>query len=393
MIVFDPSITLIPVRGSELLITNNGSLTIEGTGANVLTLSAIMSGININNYVSANRIFRTDNANVTIRNVKLLGGRETLICEPTCNQSPCPGGIGGGAMLVTGGSLLLDGVFITGAKTYARGGAIAIYSSLFAGDANNFRIINSTIFQNQVKAPAGEGAGIYTLNQSNGVPHLFIVNSTISNNTIQTTGYGETTSVFIFSGNGAGIYNGGFVTDIRNSTIVNNSITQIIPPFISGNSILFNNFGYDINNAIGGNQVKVANSIVGSNFAAPANFPSNAPSGNFVNITSLGNNFVKGTSINTTWLASDIVNTVGTINPVTNNGGPTPTVTVTSSSILNAGNNALAIDPFDNSPLLRDQRGTARIFGGTVDIGSLETYGSITVASTAPYRAASTSSA
>ena len=54
-------------------------------------------------------------------------------------------------MLVTGGSLLLDGVFITGAKTFARGGAIAIYAGFSAGDANTYRIINSTIFQNQVK--------------------------------------------------------------------------------------------------------------------------------------------------------------------------------------------------------------------------------------------------
>ena len=57
-----------------------------------------------------------------------------------------------------------------------------------------------------------------------------------------------------------------------------------------------------------------------------------------------------------------------------NNGGPTPThALLTNSPAINAGDNAKAVDPFNNSPLTTDQRIIApRIGGGTVDIGAFE---------------------
>jgi hypothetical protein len=62
------------------------------------------------------------------------------------------------------------------------------------------------------------------------------------------------------------------------------------------------------------------------------------------------------------------------LGPLQNNGGPTETHALLSGSIaINAGANALAVDP-DSSPLTTDQRGAGfpRIIAGTVDMGAYE---------------------
>ena len=62
-----------------------------------------------------------------------------------------------------------------------------------------------------------------------------------------------------------------------------------------------------------------------------------------------------------------------------NNGGPTQTIAlVTGSPAIDAGNNALAVDPTTGQPLTTDQRGFPRIANGTVDIGAYEVQSYIT---------------
>jgi hypothetical protein len=72
-------------------------------------------------------------------------------------------------------------------------------------------------------------------------------------------------------------------------------------------------------------------------------------------------------------------NKVGVSNPglgaLANNGGPTQTIALaTGSPAIDAGSNALAVDPTTGQPLTTDQRGTGfpRIANGTVDIGAFE---------------------
>ena len=58
-----------------------------------------------------------------------------------------------------------------------------------------------------------------------------------------------------------------------------------------------------------------------------------------------------------------------------NHGGPTPTIALLPSSpAIDAGSNALAVDPSTGLPLTSDQRGAGfpRIVSGTVDIGAFE---------------------
>ena len=62
-------------------------------------------------------------------------------------------------------------------------------------------------------------------------------------------------------------------------------------------------------------------------------------------------------------------------NGLQNNGGPTQTIALLPGSpAIDAGSNALAVDPTTGQPLTTDQRGTGypRIVNGTVDIGAFE---------------------
>jgi hypothetical protein len=125
--------------------------------------------------------------------------------------------------------------------------------------------------------------------------------------------------------------------------------------------------------------LNLGNTIVAGNNAA-GGIPE---IGNFsaANTTSAGNNFI-GNSANDstdtiapiTYQMSDIRDQPTLLGILQNNGGPTPThALLTGSLAINAGDNAKAVDPFDNSALAADQRGYApRISGGTVDIGAYE---------------------
>ena len=80
-------------------------------------------------------------------------------------------------------------------------------------------------------------------------------------------------------------------------------------------------------------------------------------------------------------------NQVGVANPglgpLADNGGPTQTIALmTGSPAIDAGSNALAVDPSTGQTLTTDQRGTgfARIVNGTVDIGAYEVQSYITAA-------------
>jgi hypothetical protein len=60
-------------------------------------------------------------------------------------------------------------------------------------------------------------------------------------------------------------------------------------------------------------------------------------------------------------------------NGLQDNGGPTQTIALLPDSpAINAGDNALAVDPATKQPLWTDQRGFSRIVGFTVDIGAYE---------------------
>lgn len=172
------------LSGTELTIADNGSLTINGAGANLLTISG-------NNQ---SRVFFIN------------GGAKVVFNDLTIAN--------GNAGIGDGGGILVDGSQITelsinksrinnntaGSNTTGGAGG-GIYSKSFG----SININNSTVNNNFA---GSDGGGIF-----GGVSKLSITNSTVSGNTAKFTGGG----VFIDSASGT--------LSITNSTIDNNTAT------------------------------------------------------------------------------------------------------------------------------------------------------------------------
>ncbi|MEP6570541.1 MAG: choice-of-anchor Q domain-containing protein [Acidobacteriota bacterium] len=307
--------TITLTTGVEIPISGlTGTLEITGHGANKLT---------IDGGAGSNRIFSTNNAaTVTISRVTLQGGGSA-------------GGVGpdGGAIFASGGTLVLNAVLVQNNNSGDRGGGI------FLSGGANHRILNSTISNNSAITTSG---GLLLENGT-----LFVANTTISGNTI-ISGNGQAGGVFLSSS----------TATFRNSTITNNTAD-------AGGGI-----------EVAGSSFNLGNTIVAGNNAR--NYPEIL---NFNTTTSAGNNFIgdsvgdsTATNAPITYQPSDIRDQNPLLGILQNNGGPTPTHALTAGGLaINAGDNAKAVDPFDNSPLTADQRFFApRIAGGPVDIGAYE---------------------
>ncbi len=304
--------TITLATGVEIAISGtNGTLQINGLGADKLT---------IDGGAGSNRIFLTSNsAAVTITGVTLQGGN---------GNSP---GQQGGAIYANGGSLVLIAVLVQNNIVTDRGGGI------YYNGGTNHRILNSAISGNK----AFVGGGLYLSGAT-----LFVANTTVSGNNVTPSGSAA-----------GGVYiSGGSTATFRNSTISNNTAS-------GGGS--------------GGGGVQVSGALnFGNTIIAGNSAPSLPDIFNFGGAVSAGNNFVGNTSTNVAiaYQMSDILNQNPSLGVLQNNGGTTPTHALLMGSLaINAGDNAKAVDPFNNSPLTTDQRIVAlRIVGGTVDIGAYE---------------------
>jgi hypothetical protein len=318
------TITLTTANGGEIPINNSGTLEIAGSGADNLT---------IDGGAGTNRIFHTNQATVNIIGLTLTGGNKSAF-----------GVNSGGAILAEGGALTLDRVHVTGNKAHS-GGGVDFQSGIH-------RIIDSTFSNNTT---VFDGAGFFV---SSGTT-LMVANSTVSGNK---SGIGC----------GGGFCNQGTVT-LRNVTITNNTartgggISQS-GVLNMGNTIVAGNtadvdLGPDIYSSAGSTITSAGGNLVGNNSQVETAFPAGNPN-----------------------VKNDIVGTsVSPINPLlgslADNGGTTPThALLAGSPAIDAGLNAWAVDPLNNTTLAFDQRGTGymRIVDGDnngssiVDIGAFE---------------------
>ena len=304
--------------GTEINI--NKVLTIDGFGANLLTISGGLTS----------RIFSIATpVTVRIRGIKLTNG----------NSNGINAGFGG-AVFVNSGNLVLDAVDITNNSALNTGGGV------FIANSPDSRIAYSTISFNT----AGACAGVFVGNST-----LYVVNSTFSDN--------------ITSGLGGGLcVDSGSNATVRNATIAGNSAG-------SGGGILLFSSALNLGNTIVAGNFATGQPEIQNNGAVTS-------AGNNLVGDSAGDAQNTGTPI--AYQASDVLNQNPVLLPLTiANGGTTPTRAVgITSPAIDRGSNALAVDPPTNVPLLVDQRGFTRIVDGNgdtvavVDIGAFE-FGSL----------------
>lgn len=360
---------------SQLTLTDSAKTTING--GNTITISG-------NNAV---RVFQVNiGATAELNGLTISGGRATqgrdfyggginnlgaLVVNNstiTGNTAVLSGGISNGGRdstlggNVTSATLSLNNSTISNNTSTSSGGAI--------GNVGTAAINNSTVSGN-----SGGTNGGAVANESG---TLTITNSLLTNNSAFSSGAGGGISNFgsltvinsTLSGNsggrGGGISNRGTAT-VFNSTLSGNSS---INGFSGGGGGIFND-----------GTLNLSNSIVAGNTSAN---PDRKEIWSESFVTSGGYNLLGDSSkttaqafVNFSPLASDILATSDSLPAaalasilafLANNGGATQTFALVAGSLaINAGSNALI-----PAGVTTDQRGFARIVGGTVDIGAFE---------------------
>jgi CSLREA domain-containing protein len=321
----------ITLGGTQLELTNNGGLTINGR--NLVTVSGN----------DQSRVFQVNGiANVTFNGLTITLGKgdpngggifvfNTNNLLSTVNVINCvikdsTGGFGGGIYNQTGTTNVINSTL--SGNHAIQGGGIAL-------TGGKVTVVNSTLTGNE--GPVG--GAIFNLAGGDTPATLQVTNSTISGNS---------------ANEGGGIYNGDTLT-VSHSTIFGNATTADTNGY-GGN-------GGGIYNENGG-MVSVGHSIIAGNTAEvlSPDFCGTLASQGYNLIGDPTDTTITGTT------TGNLLNQNPLLAPLGNYGGPTPThALLPGSPALNAGNNS-------GAPAA-DQRGIARPQQDTVDIGAFESRG------------------
>ena len=304
-ITFAPSLSFNPVTltSGELLINRN--LTIQGQGANLLTV-------------------RRGTGSPNFRILNITAGITVTISGLTISNGNAGSGSSGGG-INNGGTLTLKHVAISGNSADGSGGGI--------NNTGTLNLTNSTISGNSAVL---NGGGI------NNAGTLTLMNSTISGNNANGSGGG------IYSSSGATLTN---VTITNNRADFNNS-----GDVNSGGGIFVNGGTFILRNTI------VAGNFTGTGSTADDINPTGVDSNSSFNLIGTGGSggLINNTNNNQVGVANPGLGTLA------NNGGPTQThALLKGSAALDGGSNAhIATDPFDldsdgdtGETLPYDQRG------------------------------------
>ena len=339
------SLQTITLSGGEIVVANNGSLTIYGTGANRLTISG-------NN---ASRILVSGaNVVVNIHGIRFTAGNGM----GTTNTGR------GGAIYNVGGTMLITNSILTG-NSAANGGALNNAASTAPAVNANLTLVNCIISNNSSTSSGGAMQNFSTST-------LHIRNSTVNNNHSASTGIAGafqangtvTITNTTFSGNtsagtGGGVYYNGTSLIMTNTSLVNNT-----SPVGGGG---FHRTGTTAT-------ANVRNSIIADNTGAATSLDAAGV------ITSQGNNIIESVGTSTGWLMSDQQGIDPLLAPLGFYGGFGMThLPLAASTAVNMGDNCVLTPSCTaaNPPVgvSTDQRGAARPFGAIVDIGAVETSG------------------
>jgi CSLREA domain-containing protein len=315
----------------QLNLTDPATTTIQGPGANLLTIS----GANVT------RVFDIQGG-ADISGLTVANGRTVS---------------GGGGLFVNGGAVELSNDVVTNCTAASGGG-------MFVPRPATVTLMDVTFAGNQATASLGGGGALCLIDAT-----ASLTNCTVANNTgagggglLIRAGTATLTNVTVAGNSANGPSGGGglFVdsqanVQLNNVLVVGNSATE------SGGGVLV----VPIPGQTSGRLV-LSSALLAANTAGVAG-PDLSGS-------------VDGSSANDVIGFTGGVHTLGQIlavgangNPlVANNGGPTPTIAlVPGSPAIDSGANALAVDAQSN-PLTTDQRGLNRISGAIVDLGAFE---------------------
>ncbi|MCT7958469.1 Calx-beta domain-containing protein [Laspinema palackyanum] len=328
-------IDLTPVTGTITLasplppINNNMSISFNGPGANLLTIS----GNNTHQVFSV-----SSGSTANFNNLAIANGNLTL-------PSGAPGANYGGG-IHNRGTVNLNHSIVRNNQVYgANGGGVF--------NAGILNVTNSTISGNSAEPNpdnvGGQGGGIWNTGTVN------LTNSTIS---------GNRSSFKAGNLSGAGIYNSesGTVT-LSNSTIANNYTVYVTPePGVTG----VEGRGGGIANAAGGT-VRAKNTIIANNGDNPS-YPDFAGV-----LTSGGYNLIGNSSGVMGLQGTDIRDVNAMLDLLANYGGTTATHRLQGSSpAINAGNATFPSPYISSLPFDQRGEGYARILGAAIDIGAFE---------------------
>jgi CSLREA domain-containing protein len=325
----------ITLSGTEIVIANNGSLTIYGTGANRLTVS----GNNASRIISI-----SDNGVANIHHIRFTGGTGA----GAVNTGR------GGAIYNNGGTALISHCVFTG-NTGANGGAMN------NATAGTLTIANSVMANNTATSVGGALQNFSTST-------MHIINTSITGNSCGTSSTGGgamqgngaiTMTNVTMSGNSSLASGGGLYYNGTGLTLTNTTIT--------GNTSASNAGG--LHKSTVTNNANIRNSIISGNTGGASPDVTNV-------FNSLGNNIIGTVGTSTGWVGSDLQNTNPLITPLGFYGGLGMThALVGPSPALNAGQNCV-VDlscAASNPPVAvtTDQRGAVRPTAA-VDIGAFE---------------------
>ena len=330
----------ITLSGTDIIMANNGSLSIHGPGASRLTISG-------NN---TSRIFTTSPSLAgTLSGVRLTAGNGVSSVQTGR----------AGAFYNNGGNYTLSSVVISG-NTAANGGGL---NNAVAGSV--LTIINSVISGNMA---TGAGGGMQNFSTST----INIIGSTVSGNTCNST----------LTGGGAIQANG--TLNITNSTFSGNTAAGG-----DGGAFYYNGTAITMTNTtIVGNTADVGGGFHKSTTTLNANIRNTIIAGNTGGaspdvtgaISSQGNNIVQTVGTSSGWLGSDQTGVDPKLAPFAFYGGLGMTyLPLSGSPAINMGQNCVtdlscsAANP--STAVTTDERGVARPFGATVDVGAVEASG------------------
>lgn len=332
----------ITLSGTEIVIVSNGTLTVNGPGADKLVLDGNL----------ASRIISlSPGTTATIDGVRFTRGNGVGAVN---NNS-------GGALQTNGGNLTLSNSIVTGNTTSGSAGGIRN-----SGAGSVLTIINC-VFSNNT---AGSSGGAL---QNFSTSVLSISNSSFTGNTsggstgggaMQLNGMARITNS-TFSGNNAPGASGGAIQS-------NGSLLLLTNVTISGNTSTNNGGG--LHRGTTNVNGFIRNSIIaGNNGTAASPDVTNSANG----LASQGNNIIGVVGTSTGWIASDLQNTDPLLSPLGNYGSRGMTFALLSGSpALNAGQNCVVdLSCAANNPpaaITTDQRGATRPTEKIVDIGAFE---------------------